>query len=107
MRPLPCAPHAPVAQSAEAMVSNTIQCGFESHPGHRAPIWQDRRMDPIIGRKTWRTMEPYHGAIYFAPEAREEYAALGLSERMEGYFASRSAAMGSVPATVVKATFFN
>src|SRR5690606_26089705 len=25
---------APVAQSAEAVVSNTIQCGFESHPGH-------------------------------------------------------------------------
>ena len=64
-------------------------------------------MDPIIGRKTWRTMEPYHGAIYFAPEAREEYAKLGLDERMVGYFASRSAAMGPVPAPVVQATFFN
>jgi len=64
-------------------------------------------MDPIIGRKTWRTLEPYHGAIYFAPEAREEYAKLGLSERMVGYFASRSAAMGPVPTPVVQATFFN
>ena len=54
-------------------------------------------MDPIIGRKTWRTLEPYHGAIYFAAEAREEYAKLGLDERMVGYFASRSAAMGPVP----------
>ena len=64
-------------------------------------------MDPIIGRKTWRTLEPYHGAIYFAAEAREEYAKLGIDERMVGYFASRSAAMGAVPAPVVQATFFN
>jgi hypothetical protein len=70
-------------------------------------VWQDRRMDPIIGRKTWRTLEPYHGAIYFAAEAREEYAKLGLDERMVGYFASRSAPMGAVPAPVVQATFFN
>jgi hypothetical protein len=89
------------------MVSNTIKCGFESHPGHNASIWQDRRMDPIIGRKTWRTLEPYHGAIYFAAEAREEYAKLGIHERMAGYFASRSAPMGPVPTAVVQATFFN
>ncbi len=25
---------APIAQPAEAVVSNTIQCGFESHSGH-------------------------------------------------------------------------
>ena len=48
-----------------------------------------------------------HGAIYFAPEAREEYAALGIDDRMTGYFASRSAPMGAVPASVVIATFFN
>ncbi len=64
-------------------------------------------MDPLIARKTWRTLEPVHGAIYFVPEAREEYAAIGIDDRMQGYFASRSAPMGAVPAPVVIATFFN
>jgi hypothetical protein len=64
-------------------------------------------MDPDIARKTWRTLEPVHGAIYFVPEANEEYATVGLDDRMQGYFASRSAAMGAVPASVVIATFFN
>lgn len=63
--------------------------------------------DPSIGRRTWRTLEPYHGAIYFVPEAGEEYAAIGLDDWMSGYFASRSAAMGAVGAEVVIATFFN
>ena len=64
-------------------------------------------IDSNIGRRTWRTLEPYHGAIYFVPEAGEEYAAVGLDDWMSGYFASRSAAMGSVDAEVVIATFFN
>jgi hypothetical protein len=64
-------------------------------------------MDPTIARKTWRTLEPVHGAIYFAPEAREEYASLGIDDRMRGYFASRAAPMGAVPSEVVIATFFN
>jgi hypothetical protein len=55
----------------------------------------------------WRALEPYHGAIYFAPEGAEEYAAIGLEPGMMGYFASRSAALGPVPAEVVIATFFN
>ncbi len=64
-------------------------------------------MDPVTARKTWRTLEPVHGAIYFVPEAREEYAAIGIDDRMRGYFASRVAPMGAVPASVVIATFFN
>ncbi|MGB0114484.1 MAG: hypothetical protein WBP59_14790 [Ilumatobacteraceae bacterium] len=64
-------------------------------------------MDPLTARKTWRTLEPVHGAIYFAPETEEEYGAIGLDARMSGYFASRSAPMGAVPASVVIATFFN
>lgn len=64
-------------------------------------------MDALTARKTWRTLEPIHGAIYFVPEAAEEYRALGIDDRMRGYFASRSAAMGSVTAGVVAATFFN
>lgn len=63
-------------------------------------------LDPLVARRTWRTLEPIHGMIYFAPEAADRYAALGLADR-SGYFASRSAAMGPVGAEVVIATFFN
>ena len=63
-------------------------------------------LDPVVARKTWRTVEPLHGMIYFAPEAAERYADLGLGDR-SGYFASRSAPMGPVGAEVVIATFFN
>ena len=63
-------------------------------------------MDPTIARRTFRTLEPVHGMIYFAPESAERYAALGLRGR-SGYFASRAAPMGAVPAEVVIATFFN
>ena len=59
-----------------------------------------------VARKTWRTLEPIHGLIYFAPEAAEHYAAIGIDGRA-GYFASRAAAMGAVTAEVVIATFFN
>lgn len=62
--------------------------------------------DLVRARKCWRTLEPYHGFVYFAPEAAEEYATLGVEGRT-GYFLSRSAAMGLVsPATVI-ATFYN
>jgi hypothetical protein len=64
-------------------------------------------MDPVTARKTWRTLEPIHGAIYFAAQAAEEYRKVGLDDRMTGYFASRAAPMGAVDAEVVIATFFN
>ncbi|MGZ8762680.1 MAG: SCO6745 family protein [Acidimicrobiia bacterium] len=64
-------------------------------------------MDPVVARKTWRTLEPVHAMIYFAPEGREVYAAAGLCGNRMGYFASRAAPMGPVPAEVVIATFFN
>ncbi|HEX3796188.1 MAG TPA: hypothetical protein VHV57_16975 [Acidimicrobiales bacterium] len=60
----------------------------------------------VLARKTWRTLEPLHGMIYFVPEAAEAYAALGITGR-DGYFASRSAPMGAVTAEVVISTFFN
>ena len=61
---------------------------------------------PLTARKTWRTVEPLHGMVYFAPEAAESYRKLGLKGQ-SGYFASRSAPMGSVSAGTVVATFFN
>jgi hypothetical protein len=63
-------------------------------------------MDPTIARRTWRTLEPLHGMIYFSPEAAAAFDALGLVGRM-GYFGSRSAPMGAVGAEVVIATFYN
>lgn len=60
----------------------------------------------LIARKTWRTLEPLHGMIYFVPEAAEAYARLGITGTA-GYFASRAAPMGAVSAEVVIATFFN
>jgi hypothetical protein len=60
----------------------------------------------VTARKTWRTVEPLHGMVYFAPEAAESYRRLGLAGQ-SGYFASRSAPMGAVTAGTVVATFFN
>ncbi|MEV4640075.1 hypothetical protein AB0J80_22270 [Actinoplanes sp. NPDC049548] len=65
-----------------------------------------RTVEPALARIAWRAAEPIHGMIYFAPEARDRYAALGLRDRM-GYFASRAAAFGPVGAETVVATFFN
>ncbi len=59
-----------------------------------------------VARKTWRTVEPLHGMIYFAAEATDSYVKLGLRPE-SGYFASRSAPMGAVTAETVVATFFN
>jgi hypothetical protein len=60
-----------------------------------------------LARKAHGTLEPVHIAVYFAREAPEVYAAAGLKGSMRSYFASRSAAMGRVPAEVVIATFYN
>lgn len=63
-------------------------------------------VDTATIRTLHRRLEPCHAFIYFAPEASLAYAALGL-DGQDGYFASRSAAMGPVGAEVVIATFFN
>ncbi len=57
-------------------------------------------------RKTWRTLEPLHGMVYFVPESAESYRRLGITGSA-GYFASRAAPMGAVTADVVVSTFFN
>lgn len=64
-------------------------------------------MSSETARKTWRTAEPIHGFIYFLPEAAAAYEALGPVGPRTGYFASRSAPMGAVPAEVVVSTFYN
>jgi hypothetical protein len=64
-------------------------------------------MDPVIARKTWRTLEPIHGMIYFVPEGPEHYRNAGLLDERSGYFASRSAPLGEASAELVIATFYN
>jgi hypothetical protein len=64
-------------------------------------------VDAVVARKMLRTLEPYHGAVYFVAEGPGEYAKLGITDRMMGYFGSRAAPMGAVSAEVVIATFFN
>jgi hypothetical protein len=63
-------------------------------------------MDSTTSREMHK-LEPLHTMIYFAAEAREEFAALGLDNQATGYFPARAAAMGPVPWQVVQATFFN
>jgi len=58
-------------------------------------------------RSAHRVLEPIHTQVYFVPEAAERYADVGVTGGMRGYFASRSAALGAVPAEVVIATFYN
>ena len=47
-------------------------------------------MEPVTSRKMLRTLEPYHGMIYFVPEAEAAYERIGLRGRRMGYFASRA-----------------
>ncbi len=64
-------------------------------------------MDPRQTRRVARTLEPYHAMIYFVPEGPEAYGRLGIDDLRMGYFASRGAALGPVPAPVIAATFYN
>ena len=63
-------------------------------------------MDSSMSRTMKHVIDPIHVMIYFAPEAQEEYAALGLEGRAEGYFPPRAAPLGRVPWQVVQAAFF-
>lgn len=57
-----------------------------------------------ISRRLRDVVEPLAANVYFAPEAQENYKALGLSY-IPSYFRSRSACMGDVSGDVVVATF--
>ncbi|MYV89244.1 hypothetical protein [Streptomyces sp. SID1034] len=62
---------------------------------------------PRLGRRCHDSLNPLHSQIYFAPEAEREFTAVGLEPGRMSYFAGRAAAMGSVGAGVVAATFYN
>ena len=63
-------------------------------------------MDPVVARKMWRTLEPYHGMIYFTPRATEAYARAG-HHRPSRLLRLAGGADGRRAAEVVVATFFN
>ncbi|MFC4906439.1 SCO6745 family protein [Actinomadura gamaensis] len=62
-------------------------------------------MDESLPRRLWTLFEPVHAITYFAPECSEANKRIGLRGYWMGYFGSRAAPMGAVPAGVVTATF--
>ena len=60
---------------------------------------------PRLAHRCWRALETLHVVVYFAPEPAQAYADLGLRRR-DGYFASRSAALGEASPELVTATFY-
>ncbi|MER7011294.1 hypothetical protein ABT324_07685 [Saccharopolyspora sp. NPDC000359] len=60
-----------------------------------------------IARRAKNALEVIHSMIYFAPEADDGFAELGLERGRMSYYAGRAAAMGPVGAGVVAATFYN
>ena len=63
--------------------------------------------DPGLARRFYDRFEPVHGVTYFAPEVREALDGLGYKGYWMGYFAARSAPLGTVPPEVVTAIFYN
>ncbi|MGZ3144984.1 SCO6745 family protein [Lentzea chajnantorensis] len=58
-------------------------------------------------RRMHELLEPICLVTYMEDEVGEEYAALGHRNYWSGYFASRAAPLGRVPAEVVHAAFYN
>ncbi|MEV7397675.1 MarR family transcriptional regulator [Aeromicrobium sp. NPDC092404] len=57
------------------------------------------------GTTFWRSIEAIHDVVYFAPDAKQRYEAIGLKGYWMGYMASRSAAVGTPPPELVVALF--
>src|ERR1700761_7157733 len=58
-------------------------------------------------RRMSELLEPICLVTFFADEANQEQAALGHRTYWDGYFASRAAPLGWVPAEVVHAAFYS
>lgn len=58
-----------------------------------------------LRRSFWHAVETIHHVVYFSPGARAAFEAVGLKGTWMGYFASRSAALGTPGPEVVIATF--
>jgi hypothetical protein len=64
-------------------------------------------MDRTPARGLWAAGEPIHAVTYFAPASHAAWAAAGLRGFWRGYFATRTAPLGVVPAEVVSAVVYN
>jgi hypothetical protein len=58
-------------------------------------------------RRMFELLEPICLVTFFADESNDELAALGHRTYWDGYFASRAAPLGRVPAQVVHAAFYS
>jgi hypothetical protein len=58
-----------------------------------------------LARALWTLFEPIHAVTYFSTQAREGFAAVGLTRYWDGYFAGRAAPLGAVTAAPVTAIF--
>jgi hypothetical protein len=58
-------------------------------------------------RRMFELLEPICLVTFFADECNQEMAALGHRTYWDGYFASRAAPLGRVPAEVVHAAFYS
>ncbi len=63
-------------------------------------------MEPTA-RRMFQLVEPIHAVFYFTDEPNDALMALGFRNYWDGYFASRAAPLGRVPAEVVHAIFYN
>jgi hypothetical protein len=63
--------------------------------------------EPTLGRRCHDAVNPVHTCVYFAPEAVQALAALGLEPGAMAYLAGRAAPLGAVSAGAVTATFYN
>ncbi|MFI6337308.1 hypothetical protein [Streptomyces sp. NPDC050535] len=64
-------------------------------------------VDLTTVREVGLAINQTHRFIYFVPEAAQEAARFGVTDRGPAYFAFRSAAMGAVPWQVSLAAFYN
>jgi hypothetical protein len=62
---------------------------------------------PTTARRLHELFEPICMVTFHADECNDELAALGHRTYWDGYFASRAAPLGLVPAEVVHAAFYN
>ena len=58
-----------------------------------------------VRRRFWQGIEVIHDVVYFAPDIRERFDAIGLKGWWMAYFASRSAALGTPGPELVSALF--
>jgi hypothetical protein len=58
-----------------------------------------------VKRAFWQAIEIIHDVVYFAPDTKQRYEAIGLKGYWMGYFASRSAALGTPNPELVVALF--